>query len=685
MSSLARLSLIQSHLLGSFSFAPDTSLDAYRQRGKLFNEETLRYYYREIGFPYYEEFLSIYRSCPSIINRDFSAESKDQKRQLLMLQLTEIKSKLGITRQQMEDNPLRSLILGQVGLCFDMALCMKLGIHLALYIDSLESLGTEKHVGLINRANQFLDIGCFAITELGHGSNVSMITTTAHYDNKTREFVINTPDSFSTKWWIGGAALTSNKCVVFAQLFIGSNNHGVHGFVVDIRDQAMGTVKQGITIGDCGLKSENDSIDNGFIIFKNYRVPYDALLDKVSRISPDGKFHSSIKKKEKRLGKMLSSLIRGRTACISSSHANLNNALTTAIRWTAIRKQFGPNTNAEVPILDYLITRTRLMPHLANLFANVAACEIIFTRYKTVRKIMEIDFERIEGTQFHAFLSSAKALTSEWGFKGVHQCSKVLGGFGYSKLNKLGELVLKQDLNATWEGDNTILLQQAGGFVIKQALKAMQGKTVEADSIKSLDLNYEKVSKAKAPSDLLSSSSLLTVLQHLLNIFLHKSMFLLQTNSGKYEAYFDVWNFSQPTLQELGRLYGIVEIAKHWKVRYESMKNKDANAYQLVDNLFCLYCVDKILGYMVELMSEGYFSKIEAKKIQDAFEAFSFDLGESAVRIIDAVGNEDFLHGGCFGYRDGQAYKRFTDALEAHPDCYKNSFPEEFIKKLKGI
>ena len=61
-----------------------------------------------------------------------------------------------------------------------------------------------------------MDIGCFGLTELGHGSNVKGIDTTAHYDKETKEFIIHTPNDGAMKFWIGGAAKTSNMSVIFA-------------------------------------------------------------------------------------------------------------------------------------------------------------------------------------------------------------------------------------------------------------------------------------------------------------------------------------------------------------------------------------------------------------------------------------------------------------------------------------
>lgn len=42
-------------------------------------------------------------------------------------------------------------------------------------------------------------IGCYAQTELGHGSNVQGLETTATFDPKTDEFVINSPTLTSSK------------------------------------------------------------------------------------------------------------------------------------------------------------------------------------------------------------------------------------------------------------------------------------------------------------------------------------------------------------------------------------------------------------------------------------------------------------------------------------------------------
>jgi acyl-CoA oxidase len=117
---------------------------------------------------------------------------------------------------------------------------------------------------------------------LGHGSNVRGILTTAHFDKDTNEFVINTPNDLAMKFWIGGAGKSATMASVFAQLYIDGSSQGPHVFLVPLRDKRTMKPYPGIVIGDCGKKMSLDAIDNGFIIFNNYRIPRDNLLDRFS-------------------------------------------------------------------------------------------------------------------------------------------------------------------------------------------------------------------------------------------------------------------------------------------------------------------------------------------------------------------------------------------------------------------
>jgi hypothetical protein len=136
-------------------------------------------------------------------------------------------------------------------------------------------------------------LGCFAITEHGHGSDVQHLRTTATYHPATAEFVVHTPDRGATKEYIGNAARDGHAAVVFAQLTTHDGARGVHAFVVPIRDGEGGPLP-GVTIEDCGPKAGLNGVDNGRLAFDHVRVPREALLNRLGDVAPDGTYSSPI-------------------------------------------------------------------------------------------------------------------------------------------------------------------------------------------------------------------------------------------------------------------------------------------------------------------------------------------------------------------------------------------------------
>ena len=72
-------------------------------------------------------------------------------------------------------------------------------------------------------------------TELGHGSNVRGLETTATFIPETDEFDVHSPTLTSTKWWPGGMGKTANYAVVYARLILPAGDQGIHPFLVQLR------------------------------------------------------------------------------------------------------------------------------------------------------------------------------------------------------------------------------------------------------------------------------------------------------------------------------------------------------------------------------------------------------------------------------------------------------------------
>ena len=109
---------------------------------------------------------------------------------------------------------------------------------------------TEKHKQILLDGCALKEFGSFCLTELGHGSNVRAMETTAIYDIGTKEFILHSPTDTSLKFWIGSLGKTACMATVFARLYVRDVDYGVHAFVVNIRDKATHLPHPGIEIGE---------------------------------------------------------------------------------------------------------------------------------------------------------------------------------------------------------------------------------------------------------------------------------------------------------------------------------------------------------------------------------------------------------------------------------------------------
>lgn len=138
-------------------------------------------------------------------------------------------------------------------------------------------------------------IGCYAQTELGHGSNLKQLETTSTYDIKTQEFVINSPTISSTKWWIGGLGLLATHAIVQARLILNGKDFGPHTFICQIRSLDDHSPMPRIEVGEIGPKAHGGmtATDNGWCRFDNVRIPHSQMLNRFSNVTLDGKYEQA--------------------------------------------------------------------------------------------------------------------------------------------------------------------------------------------------------------------------------------------------------------------------------------------------------------------------------------------------------------------------------------------------------
>ena len=340
----------------------------------------------------------------------------------------------------------------------DLSVLVKVGVQFGLFGGAVLQLGSKHHhdAYIADLVTGEL-IGCFAMTETGHGSNVQALGTVATYDSETGEFVITTPDDPSRKDYIGNAANHASMAVVFAQLEINGKSEGVHGFVVPIRDES-GKPLEGVRIEDDGAKIGLNGVDNGRLWFDHVRVPRENLLNRYADVSEDGTYSSPIDNVDRRFFTMLGTLIQGRV-CVGGAGISASKvALAVAIKYANKRRQFGaPDTDDEELLLDYGMHQRRLLPLLAKTYALHFSQEILVTELHNVLSTTEAPDRQRRALE--SLAAGTKALSTWHASRTIQECREACGGAGYLMANRLGALRADTDVFTTFEGDNYILLQ----------------------------------------------------------------------------------------------------------------------------------------------------------------------------------------------------------------------------------
>jgi acyl-CoA oxidase len=351
----------------------------------------------------------------------------------------------------------------------DLSLLVKAGVQFGLFGGAILHLGSSRHHDRYLRdliSGRLL--GCFAMTETGHGSNVHDLETTATYDSATDEFVLDTPTESARKDYIGNAARHGHAAVVFAQLVVGGQARGVHALVVAIRDQA-GELSPGVRIEDCGPKLGLNGVDNGRVWFDGVRVPRESLLNRYADVTADGIYTSPIDSPDRRFFTMLGTLVQGRVSIGGGALYASRVALAIAVRHASRRRQFGPSADApEVSLMTYRTHQRRLVPLIARAYAlNASQRELIVSLQDSFSEPGETASSAHGDASatvpdrrlLEARAAGQKALATWFATEAIQTCREACGGAGYLAENRLAALRADTDVFTTFEGDNTVLMQ----------------------------------------------------------------------------------------------------------------------------------------------------------------------------------------------------------------------------------
>jgi len=385
-----------------------------------------------------------------------------------------------------------------------------LELHIGMFIPTLLSQATpEQQARWLPDAYALRVVGTYAQTELGHGTFVRGLETTATYDPPTREFIVHSPTLTSTKWWPGGLGKTATHAVVMARLVTpDGRERGPHAFVVALRCPETHAPLPGVTVGDIGPKFGYNGVDNGFMRFDHVRVPRDAMLMRYASVSEDGAYRPPPAANAKAA---YATMVYVRADIVRNAGGVLARAATIATRYAAVRRQTAaaaagggkagggkggpagaeqhqhpqqhqqhlqqhqppplppPLAERELQVLDYQNVAAELLPRVAAAYALTFMGDAMMGMYRAFERDRDRgDFAQLP--ELHALSSGLKAVCTWQTADGAEACRRCCGGHGYSRLSGLPDLFSSYVQNVTWEGDNNVMCLQTARYLLKAML-----------------------------------------------------------------------------------------------------------------------------------------------------------------------------------------------------------------------
>lgn len=546
----------------------------------------------------------------------------------------------------------------------DLSLMVKAGVQWGLFGGAISNLGSAgiRQKYLPDAISLDL-LGCFAMTELGQGSDVQHLETTATYDPSTQEFVVDSPTPSAEKAYIGGAGRDARLAAVFAQLYTPGEDgkpvgHGVHCVLVPIRD-AEGKDLPGVTTSDHGRKGGLEGVDNGRIRFDHVRVPRENLLDRFGAVAEDGTYSSPIESDGARFFTMLGTLIRGRVSVGAAAGAAARAAIATAVRYSLVRRQFRhPETERAIPLLEYREHQRRLIPLVARAYAYACGQNAIIAELDEFEHDPDA-FDDARRREMEAHAAGIKSTVTSFANAAISEARLACGGAGYMAENRLTPLRADADVFSTFEGDNVVLMQ----LVAKEQLTEYasefgsmdQRETVQFALGMVADVVQEKVRAStlwqrlvdsvtdREETDLLDRGNQLELLvdreEHLVSTAARRLRKAESSDDGS-EA-FRAFNSAQDHVLECGRAHMDRWIFEKFAEAIDTCEDEDARTLlDMLCDLYVLDIVDREKGWFLE---HNRLTTERTKMATTMRNRLCTKLAGRARTLVDAFGIPEFV------------------------------------------
>lgn len=549
-------------------------------------------------------------------------------------------------------------------------------LHMSMFVTTIQEQASEAQKAVwLPRILDYDIIGCYAQTELGHGSNVRGLETTAKWDPEKGEFEIHSPYLTASKWWNGSLGRTATHAIVVAQLLLPKKSsdtktagveyesHGPQPFIVQVREQRTHQPLPGIAVGDIGPKYGYASMDNGFMLFDHLRVPKSAMLSRYVEVSDETgdlirRGHPAV---------VYGSLTFVRGQIIMHARLVLARAVTVAVRYCAVRRQFRDRDaksmrEEEMKVLDYPTVQIRILPLLATTFALHYTGEMMYDLYHKSRETIEKgNFDPL--AELHSASSGLKSLCTTLAADGIETCRRAMGGHGFGGGSGLVGLNADYLSKPTVEGDNWMITQQVAAYLIKKMTSAVANpNTAAKDSTDAIFQKYLQHREHRKVQNVMSNATFDD--KAIVDAFQWRAADLSYRMYQARVVDKKPWTKLMIQLHNLSRAYSEQILVTNF---YNAL-NSDSITHHLASPTpaVLLTCFRLYALHTME-MSASSFTLTNAVSsdfiydISEAILALMSELRPHAVKLVDAWSIPDWLLGSALGRSDGKVYEELFD------------------------
>jgi acyl-CoA oxidase len=549
-----------------------------------------------------------------------------------------------------------------------------------MFIPTIESQGTdEQKAKWLPPANDLRIFGAYAQTELGHGTFLRGLETTATYDPKTEEFVLNSPTTTAIKWWPGALGHFSTHAIVVADLITQGKSRGVHPFIVQLRSLEDHTPLPGITVGDIGPKFGFNANDNGYLELKNVRIPRDQMLMKYSQVDRDGTYSKPPFAKI-----AYGTMVYVRSTMLSGLSDSLSRACTIATRYSAVRRQSQIREDKpEVQILDFVTQQYKLFPLIATSYAlRFTARNLIRIYTTTISEMEQGNMDLLP--ELHGTSAGLKAFASDALCFGIEVCRLSCGGHGYSHASGLPWLYSLATASQTYEGENTVMYLQSARYLMK--MFSQQKRTDQLP--KNIDyLGSDFVVQVKCsvhtPAQWLDPHQQLDAYRQRARRLVTRAAqrYRKAIQGGAHQG--DAWNLASVDLVAAAKAHCHLTVVRYFieaLTLYDFCPENEAIMKTLCD----MYCLHGIVECASDFMVDGYLDSSQVELARHQLYKLLPVIRAEAVPLVDAFDHSDLILDSILGCYDGDVYEKMYEWAKNSP-TNKDPVHQAYHKYMKNF